>query len=166
VGGVIGSIKVVPQRSRANCLPAWTQVTFKERYSQTHTDLLVAVATRLPFTQPLQTACQLPPADKPYSGKWCNLRSSSHFPLRPYSNERKPVAFPPGRLRLATSPTFTGSAPPVNTMGMVVVAALAASAGALPPVATITATRRAGHRPHSFDHLVGAVWCLGRKNHN
>ena len=56
MGGVIGSIKVVPQRSRANCLPAWTQVIFKERYSQTHTDLLVAVATRLPFTQPLSAA--------------------------------------------------------------------------------------------------------------
>jgi hypothetical protein len=26
-----------------------------------------------------------------------------------------PVAFPPGRFRLATSPAFTGSAPPVNT---------------------------------------------------
>ena len=31
------------------------------------------------------------------------LSNSSHFPLRPYSNSRKPVAFPPGRARLLTS---------------------------------------------------------------
>ena len=33
-----------------------------------------------------------------------------------------PVTFTPGRLRLATRPDATGSPPPVNTIGMVVVA--------------------------------------------
>ena len=51
-----------------------------------------------------------------------------------------PVAFPPGRARLATRPDFTGSPPPVNTIGMVEVAALATTAGCTPPVATMTAT--------------------------
>src|SRR5712691_10767806 len=36
-----------------------------------------------------------------------------------------PVAFPPGRLRLATRPSLTGSPPPVKTIGMVAVVALA-----------------------------------------
>ena len=48
-----------------------------------------------------------------------SLRSSSHFPLVPYSNEVKPVALPPGRARLATNPAPTGSATIANTIGMV-----------------------------------------------
>ena len=38
-----------------------------------------------------------------------------------------PVALPPGRARLATRPSLTGSSPTMNTIGIVVVAALAAS---------------------------------------
>ena len=38
------------------------------------------------------------------------------------------MTLPPGRLRLATRPALTGSPPTVKTIGMVVVAALAASA--------------------------------------
>src|SRR5215213_10201362 len=49
-----------------------------------------------------------------------------------------PVAFPPGWLRLDTSPMVTGSPPSVNTIGMAEVAAFAASAALLPPVAAIT----------------------------
>ena len=46
-----------------------------------------------------------------------------------------PVTLPPGRLRLATRPSLTGSSPVAKTIGIVVVAALAASAaGVLPPV--------------------------------
>ena len=37
-----------------------------------------------------------------------------------------PVILPPGRLRLATKPVLTGSLPVTNTIGVVVVAALAA----------------------------------------
>jgi hypothetical protein len=40
--------------------------------------------------------------------------------------ELTPVTLPPGRLRLATRPSCTGSAPPINTIGMLAVAALAA----------------------------------------
>jgi hypothetical protein len=43
--------------------------------------------------------------------------------------DRRPVMLPPGRFRLATRPSFTGSTPVVNTMGIVLVAALAASEG-------------------------------------
>jgi hypothetical protein len=38
-----------------------------------------------------------------------SLSSSSHFPLRLYSNARNPVMLPPGRARLATNPAPTGS---------------------------------------------------------
>ena len=38
-----------------------------------------------------------------------------------------PVALPPGRLRLATNPMSTGSLPIAKTIGMLDVAALAAS---------------------------------------
>jgi ABC transporter substrate binding protein len=41
-----------------------------------------------------------------------------------------PVTLPPGRLRLATSPILTGSAAVSKTIGMVLVAAVAASAAA------------------------------------
>ena len=38
-----------------------------------------------------------------------------------------PVALPPGRARLATRPSLTGSSPTPKTIGIVAVAALAAS---------------------------------------
>ena len=46
-----------------------------------------------------------------------------------------PVALPPGRLRLATSPIAIGSAAVEKTIGIVVVAAFAASDDAVPDVA-------------------------------
>src|SRR5450631_1703918 len=52
-----------------------------------------------------------------------------------------PVMFPPGWLRLATRPSATGSAPIKKTMGIVEVAALAARAGRLLPMAAISDTR-------------------------
>src|SRR5258708_32466252 len=48
---------------------------------------------------------------------------------------------PPGLFRLATRPTSTGSAPVLKTIGMVAVAALAASADATLPGVAITVTR-------------------------
>jgi hypothetical protein len=54
----------------------------------------------------------------------------------------KPVALPPGRARLATRPSLTGSSPTPNTIGISVVAALAASAAALLAGVAMTATRR------------------------
>ena len=47
-----------------------------------------------------------------------------------------PVAFPPGRFRLATKPVLTGSKPVVKTIGIAAVAALRASAAR--PFAPIT----------------------------
>jgi hypothetical protein len=51
-----------------------------------------------------------------------------------------PVTLPPGRLRLTTSPLSTGSLPLANTIGMLAVAALAASAETTLPVAKIAST--------------------------
>src|SRR6516165_8910372 len=53
-----------------------------------------------------------------------------------------PVTLPPGRLRLATRPSLTGSPLAVNTIGIVWVAALAACGEGSPPVAAITTTCR------------------------
>src|SRR5262249_49533627 len=60
---------------------------------------------------------------------------------------------PRGRLRLATSPSCTGSAPTPNTIGMLVVAALAARVGTSPAV-TITATRRADWNSAPVGHML------------
>src|SRR3954462_4970452 len=45
--------------------------------------------------------------------------SCSHFPPISGSKFANPVRFPPGRARLATKPTPTGSEIPVNTIGIV-----------------------------------------------
>src|SRR5215831_10790468 len=77
--------------------------------------------------------------------------SSPRIPIRlgndSLPNQLTPVTFPPGRLRLVTRPTLTGSAPLVKTMGISAVAALAANAELLPPTAAITATCRRPVRP-------------------
>src|SRR5215831_12695816 len=51
-----------------------------------------------------------------------------------------PVMFPPGRWKLSTRPALTGSLPMTNTIGIVEVAALAASGEGSPPPATSTFT--------------------------
>src|SRR5262249_842069 len=56
--------------------------------------------------------------------------------------ELTPVALPPGRARLATSPNLTGSSPTAKTIGIVEVAALAACAPKREAGVAITATRR------------------------
>ena len=58
----------------------------------------------------------------------------------PSAAMRTPVTLPPGRPRLATRPAATGSRFPYTTIGIVVVAALAARAAAVPTV-TIASTR-------------------------
>src|SRR6266508_5679975 len=50
------------------------------------------------------------------------LSSSSHFPDMLNSHAMKPVALPPGRSKLSTTPAPTGPTPSVNTMGTVRVA--------------------------------------------
>ena len=53
-----------------------------------------------------------------------------------------PVTFPPGRARLATSPSFTGYALPAITIGIVDVAALAARAAGVVMVTITSAFAR------------------------
>jgi hypothetical protein len=67
-------------------------------------------------------------------------RSSSRFAVSSAAEKLTPVRLLLGRERLATRPTRTGSSPTLKTMGIVVVAPLAASAETNPPVATMTAT--------------------------
>src|SRR5882724_820496 len=55
-----------------------------------------------------------------------SLSSSSDFVLRSWDMDVKPVTFPPRRDRLATKPCPTGSAPAAITMGMFLVACMAA----------------------------------------
>ena len=52
------------------------------------------------------------------------------------------MALPPGRLKLATRPSWTGSDPLVNTMGIVAVAAFAAEAEGLSVATSIVTCRR------------------------
>ena len=65
--------------------------------------------------------------------------SSSRFGATSTFNCVTPVTLPPGRLRLATKPSVIGSPPVSKTIGMVVVAAFAASAAGV-LVAAITVT--------------------------
>jgi hypothetical protein len=69
----------------------------------------------------------------------------------------RPRKAPPGRFRLSTKPSRTGLPPNTRTIGIVEVAALAATAEEGPPAATITATRwrtrsaaNSGSRSYSF----------------
>jgi hypothetical protein len=66
--------------------------------------------------------------------------SSTRLATSSVESDVTPVTLPPGRPRLSTSPSFTGSAPVAMTMGIVAVAFLAAWADSLPPV-TRTSTR-------------------------
>src|SRR5262249_42209162 len=68
-------------------------------------------------------------------------RSPNRFAANSAEKKLIPVMFPPGRLSVATRPSFTGSEAVAKTIGIVVVAALAASVAGVPPVA-ITATLR------------------------
>jgi hypothetical protein len=69
-----------------------------------------------------------------------NSRNSpNRFALSGQLKGLMPVTFPAGRLRLATRPTLSGSLP-IQTIGIVEVAALAASPVTVPPAARITAT--------------------------
>jgi hypothetical protein len=61
------------------------------------------------------------------------LSSSSHFPLKPYSNAIKPVVLPPGLAKVSTKPAPTGSATLANTIGTVRVACNNGAIVAVPP---------------------------------
>ena len=59
-----------------------------------------------------------------------SCRSASRLATSSAAKKLTPVALPPGRARLATRPSLTGSSPTPNTIGIVAVAALAAIAAA------------------------------------
>ena len=64
-----------------------------------------------------------------------SFSNSNRLPkISPPASTASPVTFPPGRARLATSPALTGSRPVVMTIGMVVVAFMAATVIGLIPV--------------------------------
>ena len=67
---------------------------------------------------------------------------ASRFATDSTLNQLMPVTLPPGRLRLDTKPTSTGSCPLLKTIGIDVVAALAASPDSTVPVAAMTLTWR------------------------
>jgi hypothetical protein len=69
-------------------------------------------------------------------------RSSSRFATSSSLSILTPVRFRPGRLRLSTKPSSTGSRPVTKTIGSSDVAAFAATAVLTPPIAAMTATRR------------------------
>ena len=69
-------------------------------------------------------------------------RSSSRFATNSPIKKLTPVRLPPGRARLATRPSLTGSSAALKTMGVVVVTALTANAEGAPPLVAITATCR------------------------
>ena|SRR6516162_6910910 len=70
-----------------------------------------------------------------------SLRSmSSRFALSSGAISELPVMFPPGRAKLATKPTPTGSLLAPRTMGIVVLACLAANPAGV-PIVTMTSTR-------------------------
>ncbi len=60
------------------------------------------------------------------------LRSSSHLPHKLYSNVMNPVALPPGRARLLTKPSPTGSTTITKTIGIVWVACSIGGTAGLP----------------------------------
>ena len=70
-----------------------------------------------------------------------SLSISSLLVFSSVAKLESPVTLPPGRARLATRPAPTGSPALAITMGMVVVAFLAANAGGV-PVTTIRSTLR------------------------
>ena len=70
-----------------------------------------------------------------------SLSTSSLLVFSSVAKAESPVTLPPGRARLATRPTPTGSPTLAITMGMVVVAFFAANADG-PPVTTIRSTLR------------------------
>src|SRR5262249_48360476 len=80
--------------------------------------------------------------------------SSSRFAANSVVRKPMPVRFPPGRARLATRPTLTGSSPVMKTMGIVDVAALAANVEGI-PAGVITATKISRQHWQSIQLILG-----------
>jgi hypothetical protein len=87
-------------------------------------------------------ACRRSTGSSCCDGSRSSCISPSSFDNRSFAMSVRPVTLPPGRLRLATRPYWTGSPPEAKTIGIVEVAVLAARAAGVLPSAAITATRR------------------------
>ena len=74
-----------------------------------------------------------------------SLSSSNSFTMSSGTESVEPVTLPPGRARLATNRYATASPLPAKTIGIVVVACLAARIAGVPPV-----TRTSTLRPRQF----------------
>ena len=86
-----------------------------------------------------------PGLNSPPTTRACGISSrsnSSRFATTSSIKSITPVILPPGRFRLATRPSWTGSDPTTKTTGIVEDAAFAARAEGGPPVAAITETGR------------------------
>ena len=81
----------------------------------------VAATPRLGLNRPTSAAKRMAPGTMSYN-------SASRFAPSSMAMAVTPVTLPPGRLRLATRPTWTGSLPMPKTIGIVGVADLAARA--------------------------------------
>src|SRR6516162_3860978 len=84
-------------------------------------------------------------------------RSASRFVVTSVVNQLKPVTLPPGRAKLVTRPSSTGSKPIAKTIGTVAVASFAARAARVAAGVAITATRRRTRAAISAGRLVLAV---------
>ena len=106
--------------------------------------------TRCPMARPaasVSSACDSAEAMRGSTSKPKRSTLGSNSRINPSCfgpNEKKimptPVTFPPGRLMLATRPSRTGSPAVTNSIGIVRVAAFAASADSDPPTVTMTLT--------------------------
>jgi hypothetical protein len=105
-------------------------------------------AVRPPASVNLQLSSSLraTPAVAAFGTRSC----SSRFGARSVDNRVVPVRLPPGRFRLATRPSWTGSPPISKTMRIVVPIAFAASPDGSPPVAASTLTGRAASSAANF----------------
>src|SRR5829696_174383 len=84
---------------------------------------------------------------------------ASRFGARSAEMMVMPVALPPGRARLDTMPSFTGSPPITKTIGIDDVTLLAASADVEPPAATRTATGSRTSSAASAEMTSGPAVC-------
>lgn len=84
-----------------------------------------------------------------------SCKTSNCFAVNVPTKKVTPVMLLPGRLRLATRPNLIGSPPISKTIGIVVVADLAAEAEVMPPIEMITVTSR---RTNSFGRRFDELW--------
>lgn len=83
--------------------------------------------------------------------------SPSRFPASRALVLTVPVTFPPGRLKLPTSPSATGSPPVLKTIGIVVVSLFAASAACVVPGVAINGNLQADQIGRKFRQSIVAL---------